>query len=120
MWVEFVAVEKHAKLSVDEAMYLERDVDDTEINRAILDGPLMISEIISWSMGENKKMLLFKVDFEKAYDSVNWDYLLFMLSSLGFSATWCDWIKGCLDGAKTSILVNRSLTREFDIKRGLR
>ncbi|XP_071699188.1 uncharacterized protein [Rutidosis leptorrhynchoides] len=50
----------------------------------ILDGPLILSEILSWAKTNNKKKLLFKVDFEKAYDSVNWDYLFFMLSSMGF------------------------------------
>ncbi|XP_071718074.1 uncharacterized protein [Rutidosis leptorrhynchoides] len=88
--------------------------------RQILDGPLMLNEIISWFKKSNRKMLLFQVDFEKAYDSVNWDYLLFMLSSLGFGNKWCAWIKGCLFSAKTSVLVNGSPTREFPIKRGLR
>ncbi|XP_071713078.1 uncharacterized protein [Rutidosis leptorrhynchoides] len=36
--------------------------------RQILDGPLMLSEIISWYKKKNKKMLLFKVDFEKALE----------------------------------------------------
>ncbi|XP_071714401.1 uncharacterized protein [Rutidosis leptorrhynchoides] len=39
--------------------------------RQILDGPLMLSEIISWYIKTNRKMLLFKVIFEKAYDSVS-------------------------------------------------
>ncbi|XP_071687761.1 uncharacterized protein [Rutidosis leptorrhynchoides] len=86
--------------------------------RQILDGPLMLSEILSWYKYKNKKMLLFKVDFEKAYDSVNWEYLLFMLSSLGFSEKWCSWIKGCLFSARTSVLINGSPTREFMLKKG--
>ncbi|XP_071713417.1 uncharacterized protein [Rutidosis leptorrhynchoides] len=80
----------------------------------------MLSEIISWYNQKNKKMILFKVDFEKAYDSVNWDYLLFMLLSLGFSQKWCSWIKGFLFSARSSVLVNGSPTREFLIKRSLR
>ncbi|XP_071720759.1 uncharacterized protein [Rutidosis leptorrhynchoides] len=86
----------------------------------ILDGPLMLSEIVDWYKKTNRRMLLFKVDFEKANDSVNWDYLIFMLKSLGFGNTWCDWIMGCLKSAKTSVLVNGSPTSEFEIKRGLR
>ncbi|XP_071695360.1 uncharacterized protein [Rutidosis leptorrhynchoides] len=62
--------------------------------RQILDGPLILNEIMSWYKKNNCKMLLFKVDFEKAYDSVNWDYLCFMLSSLGFGSKWCGWILG--------------------------
>ncbi|XP_071708985.1 uncharacterized protein [Rutidosis leptorrhynchoides] len=88
--------------------------------RQILDGPLMLSEIMSWYKKTNRHMLLFKVDFEKAYDSFNWDYLLFLLSSLGFGNKWRGWILGCLKSARTSVLVNGSPTRELQIKRGLR
>ena len=36
--------------------------------RQILDGPLMLNEVIDWYKKRHKKMLIFKVDFEKAYD----------------------------------------------------
>lgn len=41
----------------------------------ILDGPLIFNEIGSWAKKVKKKVLLFKVDFEKAFNSVNWNYL---------------------------------------------
>nr|GEU45119.1 putative RNA-directed DNA polymerase, eukaryota, reverse transcriptase zinc-binding domain protein [Tanacetum cinerariifolium] len=65
-------------------------------------------------------MLIFKVDFKKAFDSVSWKYLDFMLHNLGFSLTWRAWIKACLYSSRTSILANGSLTLEFLVKRGLR
>nr|GEY20786.1 RNA-directed DNA polymerase, eukaryota, reverse transcriptase zinc-binding domain protein [Tanacetum cinerariifolium] len=40
--------------------------------RQILDGPLIRTEVIDWYKKRKKKMLLFKVDFEKAFDSVSW------------------------------------------------
>ncbi|GJS74583.1 RNA-directed DNA polymerase, eukaryota, reverse transcriptase zinc-binding domain protein [Tanacetum coccineum] len=49
------------------------------LGRQILDGPLMLSEIIDWYKEQNQKMMIFKVDFEKAYDSVNWKYLDYVL-----------------------------------------
>ncbi|GKE50529.1 RNA-directed DNA polymerase, eukaryota, reverse transcriptase zinc-binding domain protein, partial [Tanacetum coccineum] len=36
--------------------------------RQILDGPLILSETIDWYTKHKKKMMLFKVDFEKAFD----------------------------------------------------
>lgn len=51
-------------------------MDDTQSayveGRNILDGPLIVNEICSWAKRAKKKVLLFKVDFEKAFDSVNW------------------------------------------------
>ncbi|XP_071699246.1 uncharacterized protein [Rutidosis leptorrhynchoides] len=66
------------------------------------------------------KLLVFKVDFEKAFDSVDWRYLDFMLGQLGFGVKWRSWIKACLSSARTSILVNGSPTSEFSITSGLR
>ncbi|GKC33733.1 RNA-directed DNA polymerase, eukaryota, reverse transcriptase zinc-binding domain protein [Tanacetum coccineum] len=89
-------------------------------NRQILDGPLILSEVIDWYKKRKKKMLLFKVNFEKAFDSVSWRYLDFMLCNLGFGLTWRSWIKACLESSRTSILVNGSPTFEFNVSRGLR
>ncbi|GKA37476.1 RNA-directed DNA polymerase, eukaryota, reverse transcriptase zinc-binding domain protein [Tanacetum coccineum] len=88
--------------------------------RQILDGPLMVSEIIDWYKKKNKKLMIFKVDFEKAFVSVNWSYLDYVLLHMGFGNKWRFWIRSCLFSARTSILVNGSPTLEFSLGRGLR
>ncbi|GJT24980.1 hypothetical protein Tco_0894917, partial [Tanacetum coccineum] len=35
----------------------------------IIDGPLILSEIVEWFQKKKKKLLIFKIDFEKAFDS---------------------------------------------------
>nr|GEU43633.1 RNA-directed DNA polymerase, eukaryota [Tanacetum cinerariifolium] len=86
----------------------------------ILDGPLIISEIIQRYKKRKKKMSIFKVDFEKDFNSVSWKYLDFILDSLGFGSKWRSWIRACLHSSRASILINGSPTSEFSIKRGLR
>ncbi|GJT07374.1 hypothetical protein Tco_0841836 [Tanacetum coccineum] len=44
-------------------------------DRQILDGPFILNEVIQWCKSKKKQSLIFKVDFEKAYDSVRWDFL---------------------------------------------
>nr|GFA21302.1 hypothetical protein [Tanacetum cinerariifolium] len=39
------------------------------------DGPFMLNEIIHWCKSKKKQPMIFKVDFEKAFDSVRWDFL---------------------------------------------
>ncbi|GJZ27081.1 RNA-directed DNA polymerase, eukaryota, reverse transcriptase zinc-binding domain protein [Tanacetum coccineum] len=75
---------------------------------------------MDWYKQRNKKMMIFKVEFEKAFDSVNWKYLDYVLGQFGFGEKWRNWIQECLRSARTSILVNGSPTSEFSIKRGLR
>ena len=43
--------------------------------RQIIDDPLIVNELISWEKKVKKKMLVFKVDFDKAFDSLNWTFL---------------------------------------------
>ncbi|GJW45976.1 RNA-directed DNA polymerase, eukaryota, reverse transcriptase zinc-binding domain protein [Tanacetum coccineum] len=65
-------------------------------------------------------MLHFKVDFEKAFDSVCWNFLLNIMKQIEFSKKWRKYIKGCLNSATVSVLVNGFLTNEFKMERGLR
>ncbi|XP_022028823.1 uncharacterized protein LOC110929940 [Helianthus annuus] len=87
--------------------------------RSIFDGPLITSEIISWAKKSKKKMLIFKVDFEKAYDSVNWKFLLSNLKAMGFPSRWTKWVGACLKSSWASVLVSGSPTSEFKLERGL-
>ena len=66
-----------------------------------------------------KKLLLFKVDFEKAYDSVDWGYLDAVMERMSFPVLWRKWIKECVSTATTSVLVNDSPTDEFPLGRRL-
>jgi len=88
--------------------------------RQILDGILVANEVVDEARKCKKELILFKVDFEKAYDSIDWNYLFEVMSKMGFPSLWCKWIKECIGTATTSILVNGSPTDEFALKRGLR
>nr|GEX67182.1 hypothetical protein [Tanacetum cinerariifolium] len=88
--------------------------------RYILDGPLILNEILAGYRYHNKELLVFKVDFEKAFDSLRWDFLDAAMDKIGFGTKWRSWILGCLKNARSSILVNGSPTKEFELFRGLR
>ncbi|GKC34586.1 hypothetical protein Tco_1046970 [Tanacetum coccineum] len=53
-------------------------------NRQILDGPFILNELLSWCKFKKLNGMIFKVDFEKAFDSVKWDYLDETLKAFGF------------------------------------
>ncbi|GJY98272.1 RNA-directed DNA polymerase, eukaryota [Tanacetum coccineum] len=89
-------------------------------NRQILDGPFILNELISWCKRKNTKAMIFKVDFEKAFDSMRWDFLDEVLKIFGFGDKWRSWIQGCLSSSMGSILVNGSPTSEFKFYKGLK
>ncbi|GKE07601.1 putative RNA-directed DNA polymerase, eukaryota, reverse transcriptase zinc-binding domain protein, partial [Tanacetum coccineum] len=88
--------------------------------RQIIDGPFMVDEILSWAKKHKKRFFFFKVDFEKAFDTLSWSFLDSIMAQMGFSTKWRKWIMGCLDSAYASILINGSPTKEFKVERGLR
>jgi len=89
-------------------------------NRGILDSVLMANEVIEDIRRRGQSGLCLKVDFEKAYDSVRWEFLYNMMRKMGFHRKWISWIQGCLESTSISVLVNGSPTNEFKPERGLR
>ncbi|GJW72022.1 RNA-directed DNA polymerase, eukaryota [Tanacetum coccineum] len=89
-------------------------------DRQILDGPFILDEVLQWCRKKKKHALIFKVDFEKAFDSVRWDFVDDVLNKFGFGERWRTWIQSCLRSSRGSILVNGSPTEEFQFFRGLK
>lgn len=88
--------------------------------RYILDGILIANEVVNLVRKEKLRGLVFKVDFEKAYDSVEWKFLLDTMRNMGFRRKWCGLIKACLSSSSVSVLVNGSPGKEFKMAKGLR
>jgi hypothetical protein len=57
--------------------------------RQIMDGILVANEIVDEAHRCKKELILFKVDFEKAYDSIDWGYLEAVMIKMGFPTLWC-------------------------------
>jgi len=85
-----------------------------------MNGLLIANEAVDEARKLKKELLLFKVDFEKAYDSIDLNYLDIVMSRMGLPTLWRKWINECIGTASASVLVNGSPTAEFPLKRGLR
>ena len=89
-------------------------------DRQMLDGPFILNEVLQWCRSKKQQAVIFKVDFEKAFDSVSWDFLDEVLSKFGFGCKWRMWIQNCLKSSRGSILINGSPTEEFQFYKGLK
>jgi hypothetical protein len=49
---------------------------------------------------------VFKLNFRKTFDSVNWDSLLIILRGRGFDDRWCLWMERILRSGLTAVLLN--------------
>ncbi|RVX11532.1 Transposon TX1 uncharacterized 149 kDa protein [Vitis vinifera] len=74
--------------------------------RQILDAVLIANEIVDERRRSGEEGVVFKIDFEKAYDHVKWDFLDHVLEKKGFSPRWRKWMSGCLSSVSYAILVN--------------
>ncbi|XP_028058200.1 uncharacterized protein LOC114262057 [Camellia sinensis] len=86
----------------------------------ILDWVLIANEVVDWWKRSKKQGIILKLDFEKAYDSVNWEFLYSMLTNFGFGEKWVRWVKTCISTARVSVPVNGSPTTKFSPMKGLR
>ncbi|RVW69473.1 Transposon TX1 uncharacterized 149 kDa protein [Vitis vinifera] len=88
--------------------------------RQILDAVLIANEIVDEKRRSWEEGVVFKIDFEKAYDHVKWDFLDRVLKKKGFSPKWRKWMSGCLSSVSYAILVNGNAKGWVKASRGLR
>lgn len=90
-------------------------------NRLLLENLLLATELVS---GYHKNSIsarcAIKFDISKAFDSVEWSFLLNVLHALHFPDKFIKWIALCVTTASFSVQVNGDLAGFFQSKHGLR
>lgn len=69
---------------------------------------------------DSSRGMILKLDFEKASDSVRWDFMLPTMEKMGFGMLWIMWIKKFLKSTRLSLLLNGSPISEFCMSNGVR
>ena len=88
--------------------------------RYIGDNLRLLYDIIYYLKNENQPGLLVSIDFEKAFDSVDWNFMEKVLKQFGFGSNILQWISAFYNDIKSSILVNGQASTSFKIERGCR
>ena len=89
--------------------------------RRIGDNILLVQELMrNYHKDDGTPKLALKVDLMKAFDMVDWGFLLDTLAAFQFPLKVINWIRACLTTPKFSISINGELAGFFSGKRGLR
>jgi hypothetical protein len=63
---------------------------------------------------------LIKLDFTKAFDTIEHNSIIDIMKQLGFSNQWLNWISEIVAFASTSVLINGVPGKSLQRKRGVR
>ena len=66
---------------------------------------LIANEIVDSTLRRKKCELVCKLDIEKTYDNLNWEFLYQVIGMMGFDNWWMSWIKWCISTASFSVLI---------------
>ena len=88
--------------------------------RQILDATLFANEVVDSMLRRNDGGVVYKLDVQKDYDHLNWEFVLKEMRRKGFGQRWLSWISWCMSTASFSILINGASAGFFRNARGLR
>ena len=80
----------------------------------------LVLDMIDFTNTTNLPGLIFLADFEKAFDILEWDFLLQTLHFFGFGQDFITWIKVMYSDIKSCVLNNGHTSELFSLHRGLR
>lgn len=89
--------------------------------RLLIENVLLASELVKdYHKDSIIPRCMMKIDISKAFDSVQWSFLLNSLIAMGFPARFIHWIRLCIPTPSFSVQVNGDLAAYFQSSRGLR
>ena len=98
------------------------DVDQSGFlaGRSIAENFVYAAELVQNCYRRKVPTVVLKLDFAKAFDSVNWASLRKVLEARGFPDQWCSWLDSIFSSSKSAILLNGIPGRWINCMRGLR
>ncbi|KAL3700193.1 hypothetical protein R1sor_018215 [Riccia sorocarpa] len=88
--------------------------------RRITDNILMFKLGQEWSLKSKQPSMFIKLDFEKAFDRIDHQYIFDVMQEMGFDSRVLTLIRGFLQGATAKIHSMGWFSKEFPIERGVR
>ena len=88
--------------------------------RAIQDNFCYVNGMAKAFRKSKTPALMLKIDIQRAFDTVSWEFLLELLVARGFGRKFTNCLAALLRSASTKVLVNGELSERISLQRGLR
>lgn len=90
-------------------------------DRLLLENVLLATELVKdYHKDSISPRCTIKFDISKAFDTVNWSFILQIFRALGFPDIFINWIHVCISTAYFSVVINGELEGFFGSSRGIR
>ena len=88
--------------------------------KSIVDCNSRMRDILYYSNSNNVTGAFINLDWEKAFDRVDWNFLIKIMKKLGFSDFIIRWLMNLYNGITSACLINGNISNEFEVQRGVR
>jgi exonuclease III len=99
-------------ISIDQTGYVE--------GRQLSHTVRLIQDIMAYTKQENISGILLQIDFEKAFDSIEWEFLIQALKRFNFGDSFIKWVNVIYTNISSCIINNGTTTPYFKLSRSVR
>lgn len=89
-------------------------------NRNIQDNIRAIADVLEYTKRANKQGILLCIDFEKAFDSLEWGFMNAILDKLNFGPVFKKWVNILYTSISSCVTNNGHTSNYFSLQRGVR
>ena len=79
-----------------------------------------VCDAILYANENDLPLAILSLDQEKAFDRVEWSFLLATLERMGFGPSFIQWVKTFYTGIQSAVIVNGYISEFFSLSRGVR